>query len=408
MSDSAQRSRAPIVLGASIVQFTVIGGVFAYGVFFSELESELGWSRTVLSACTSLAFLIMGLFAVGAGRLNDRFGPGRVLSVSGVIYGCGYALLSSVSEPWQAILIFGLAIGIGMSSHDVVTLSTIARWFKTKRGRMTGVVKVGTALGQIAVPLLAAFLIAKFGWRESFLYMGLAAIIMLLIGAWLIGENPPTPDESEGITAVNGGLNFRDVYRTRQFWLFCIMQFMLFPSLMTIPVHIVIHAQDLGFDAPAAAAVLSSIGALSILGRLVLGWSFDQIGGKAGYIICFTLLLVSLLFLREIEDPRFLFVFALIYGFAHGGFFTIVSPTLAEFFGMRALGTIFGTVVFFGTLSGGAGPVITGWIFDSRGSYDMAFVLLAMLAATGLLLTSLLKHLATDQAAPESHSTQAQ
>ena len=99
------------------------------------------------------------------------------------------------------------------------------------------------------------------------------------------------------------------------------------------------------------------------------------------------------MWLKQIEDPRYLFGFALIYGFAHGGFFTIVSPTLAEFFGMRAIGTIFGTVVFFGTLSGAAGPLVAGWIFDSQGSYDMAFLLLATLAAIGLLTALRLNHI---------------
>ena len=190
MINPARRNRAPIVLGASLVQFTVIGGVFAYGVFFSALETELGWSRTVLSACTSLAFLIMGLLAISAGRLNDRIGPRWVLLVSGLIYACGYSLLSLVTKPSHAILLFGVAVGIGMATHDVVTLSTIARWFNTKRGRMTGVVKVGTTCGQIIVPLVAALLITEFGWRQSFLLMGLAALLMLLVAAWLIGANP--------------------------------------------------------------------------------------------------------------------------------------------------------------------------------------------------------------------------
>ncbi|MFK7992802.1 MAG: MFS transporter [Granulosicoccus sp.] len=380
------------MLGASLIQFTVIGGVFAYGVFFSALETELGWSRTIMSACTSLAFLIMGLLAISAGRLNDRFGPRWVLVASGFIYACGYSLLSFVNEPWQAILLFGIAIGIGMATHDTVTLSTIARWFNTKRGRMTGVVKVGTAFGQIIVPLLAAWLIIEFGWRQSFLYMGLLAFTILMIAAWLMGDRPPAADPSEDASTEKQGPLFKEVRRTRQFWMFCTLQFMLFPSLMTIPVHIVIHAEDLGFDAPTAAAVLSSIGALSILGRLALGWSIDQIGGKQGYLICFSLLLISLLLLRQINDPRYLFGFALLYGFAHGGFFTVVSPTLAEYFGMRAIGTTFGTVVFFGTLSGAAGPLLAGWIYDSQGSYDMAFLLLAMLAATGLFITLLLTH----------------
>ncbi len=393
MNSSAQRNRAPIVLGASLVQFTVIGGVFAFGVFFSTLESELGWSRTTLSACTSLAFLVMGLLAISAGRLNDRFGPRWVLIASGVIYGCGYALLSQVSEPWHAILLFGVAIGLGMASHDVVTLSTIARWFNTKRGRMTGVVKVGTACGQVAVPLAAAFLIGMFGWRQSFLYMGIVALTILLIAAWLIGDKPPLLKNSEGQSAGQQGLSFTEVRRTRQFWLLCAMQFMLFASLMTIPVHIVVHAEDLGFDAPTAASVLSTIGAVSILGRLTLGWGIDRIGGKQGYLICFTLLLISLLLLRLIDDPRYLFGFALIYGIAHGGFFTVVSPTLAEYFGMRALGTIFGTVIFFGAFSGAAGPLLAGWIFDSTGNYDWAFMFLATLAASGLLMTFGLTHL---------------
>ena len=393
MNNPAQRNRAPIVFGASLVQFTVIGGVFAFGVFFSTLEGELGWSRTTLSACTSLAFLVMGLLAISAGRLNDRFGPRWVLIASGVIYGCGYALLSQVSEPWHAILLFGVAIGLGMASHDVVTLSTIARWFNTKRGRMTGVVKVGTACGQVAVPLAAAFLIGMFGWRQSFLYMGIAALSILLIAAWLIGDKPPVLKNSQGKSTEQQGLSFTEVRRTRQFWLLCAMQFMLFASLMTIPVHIVVHAEDLGFDAPTAASVLSTIGAISILGRLTLGWGIDRIGGKQGYLICFTLLLLSLLLLRIIDDPRYLYGFALIYGFAHGGFFTVVSPTLAEYFGMRALGTIFGTVIFFGAFSGAAGPLLAGWIFDSTGNYDWAFMFLAALAATGLLMTFGLTHL---------------
>jgi len=115
MNKSIRRNRVPVVVGASLVQFTVIGGVFAYSVFFSVLETELGWSPSTMSACTSLAFLVMGLLAISAGRLNDHFGPRWVLAGSGVIYGCGYALLSTVNEPWQAIVLFGLAIGVGMA-----------------------------------------------------------------------------------------------------------------------------------------------------------------------------------------------------------------------------------------------------------------------------------------------------
>ena len=79
---------------------------------------------------------------------------------------------------------FGLFVGAGMSTHDVVTLSTIARWFQRRRGIMTGFVKVGTAAGQFIIPPVAAFLLITYGWRSAFMTMGLAAITLLLIGAW--------------------------------------------------------------------------------------------------------------------------------------------------------------------------------------------------------------------------------
>ena len=74
------------------------------------------------------------------------------------------------------------------------------------------------------------------------------------------------------------------------------------------------------------------------------------------------------------------------YGFAHGGLFTVVSPTVAEFFGTRAHGAIFGGIVFFGTIGAAVGPVVAGRIFDVTGSYDFAFGGLAAMGAVGLVL----------------------
>ena len=83
----------------------------------------------VLSTCSALAFLVMGILAVVVGRLSDLYGPKWVLGISGALFGLGFSLISLVREPWHLFLIFGVFIGLGMSTHDVVTLSTIARWF---------------------------------------------------------------------------------------------------------------------------------------------------------------------------------------------------------------------------------------------------------------------------------------
>jgi len=64
---------------------------------------------------------------------------------------------------------------------------------------------------------------------------------------------------------------------------------------------------------------------------------------------------------------------------------------VAEYFGMKAHSSIFGMVVFCGTLSATFGPIVAGRIFDNTGSYNLAFMLLAALAATGVLVGCLLK-----------------
>ena len=376
-----------VVFGAFLIQFTVIGCMFAYGVFFPALEAEFGWSRTFLSAVSSLAFLVMGTGAIFAGRVNDRFGPRGVLTLTGLVSGCGLALMSGMSEPWHLLVLFGLFVGIGLSTHDVVTLSTIAAWFPRRRGLMSGVVKSGTAVGQVVIPMTASALILAVGWRDAFLALGLMAIGLLVFAATRMRPAPSAGVQAD--TSTHGaiaGLPFEQIKRLPQFWTFCAIQFTFFPALMTVPVHIVVHGQDLGLTPAAAAGVLSTLGGISVLGRLLLGPAVDKLGGRVCLIICFALLFASLLWLRVATSASELYLFAVVYGLAHGGFFTVVSPTLAEYFGLRAHGLTFGFVLFSGTIGGALGPLLAGRVFDSTGSYLMAFNTLIGLALIGLLL----------------------
>ncbi|MEM9625333.1 MAG: MFS transporter [Pseudomonadota bacterium] len=383
--------RYAIVFGACLTQFTVIGLLFSYGLFFKTFETEFGWSRTTLSGGASLAFFMMGVLATGLGYLSDRFGPTPVLGMTGVLFGFGFALIAWVSEPWHLFVIFGLFIGLGMSTHDVVTLSSVARWFDKRRGMMTGVVKTGTAIGQVVVPPVAALIMASFGWRMAAILMGVIAAALLLAAALLMKKPPPPKAAPSSASTPPRGLNgdgddFRAVTKTRVFWTLCAIQFLFLPTLTTIPLHIAVHGMDLGMSAPLAAVLLSVVGASSVVGRLTIGAFSDRIGGKRGFILCFVPLIASLLALLAITTPWMLFAAIALYGFGHGGLFTIVAPTIAEFFGTKAHGAIFGAIVFFGTIGGALGPILAGRIFDVTQSYDLAFMTLAGMTVLGLML----------------------
>jgi MFS family permease len=376
-----------VVAGACTTQFTVIGLLFSFGVLFGALEDEFGWSRTLLSSSTSLAFLVMGLLASAMGRLSDRYGPRPVLAAAGAMFAAGYAGIALVSEPWHLPALFAVFIGVGLASHDVVTLSTVARWFETRRGIMTGVVKTGTAAGQVVLPPTAALLVVTFGWREAVLMLGAAAGVLVLLAA-LAMSRPPARFTAEGAPApALPGMALREARRGRAFWTICAIQFLFFPTLITVPVHIVVHGRDLGLDAATAATLLSVSGGASVAGRLTVGGMIDRIGGRRAYMICFVPLIAALIALAAIRTPEPLFLAVALYGFAHGGFFTVVSPTIAEYFGLGSHGAIFGAVLFFGTIGAAIGPVAAGWVFDVTGAYTLAFAALAAGAAVGLALT---------------------
>lgn len=390
-----------IVAAGFIIQAVCVGAMFTYGVFFKELEAAFGWSRAVLSGASSVAFLTMGTMGIVAGVLNDRIGPRVILTISGLIMGIGYMLMSQLSAPWQLYVLYGLFVGIGFSTHDVNTLSTIARWFTRRRGMMSGLVKIGTGCGQLLAPIVAATMIAHIGWRMGYLVVGIFTLIGLVAAARFMKRDPKrlgllpdgdSPDrDPERHAPKHQSKTLKQAVRSLPFWNLCIAEFMVFGCLLTTIVHIVPHARDQGLEPTVAAAVLSTIGGVSVLGRFVMGVANDRIGGRRSLMAGFIILAGALIWLQFATQPWMLFLFALMYGFAHGALFTVMSPTVAELFGTESHGLIFGLVLFSGTLGGSVGPLMAGIVHDVTGSYRAAFMLMALMALSGLLLVAFLR-----------------
>ena len=363
-----------VVVGSFLTQFIIVGMLFTYGVLMTELEKEFGWSRTVLSSIGAAGWLAWGILAIPGGYLNDRLGPRIVLGVNGFIFGIGFILFSKSSEIWHLFLIFIFFIGTGLSTHDISTLSTIAKWFESKRGLVTSIAKIGTAMGQMVMPPLIAFLIISFGWRMATFYLGIAASIGLIFAASLMSD----PHSShENLTSEKTNVEIMD---KKVFNLLAFCQFCVFFAMFTTMTHIAAHGLNVGLSLKDSALLLSIIGFSSIFGRLSIGVLADRLGGKKTYMICLIPMTIALLAIPFTENILFIYILLCFYGFSHGGHFTIAPFIIAENFGLKNLGAIFGKITFFGAIGSVTGPIVAGTIFDITQSYYYAFLLVGMLA----------------------------
>ncbi len=387
---------------------TLFGSQYAFGVFFKPMLDDFGWSRAITSGAYSMNVVIQGIFTILAGRLSDRFGPRIVVTVSAVLIGAGYFLMSRITAVWQIYVFYGILISLG-SCVWVPLISTVARWFVRRRGMMSGTISAGIGLGMVVFPPLANRLIASYGWQLSYVIVGLSAAAVILAAAQLLRRDPA----EKGLAALgaavgqpqsphpeNEGYSLGEAIRTRQFWIICLAFFTSNFCVQMVTVHLVAHLTDMGIAAAAAASVLSGVGLLSIFSKIGEGGAIDRLGAKP--VLVFVPAMMSLAFAWMLFAGQLwmFYVFAVIFAAGYGGSSAVQSPLVAEYFGLRHHGAIMGTILI-GNYAGGAlSPVLAGRIFDTNDSYRWAFVVSIIISLAAFTATLALKPLPRKSSAP--------
>jgi len=384
-----------VVAAAFLCMLVMWGAYYSFGIFFTPLLSEFGWTRATTSGAFSLSFVLTGLFGIFAGKLTDRFGPRKVVTICGGFLGLGYLLVSTVDAFWQLYLFYGVVVALGMSAAIIPLQSTVARWFIKRRGLMTGLVVAGIGAGMLIVPPVADRLIENYGWRTSYVVVGVGALFVIALAAQFLKRDPAEmgllPYGEEQLTInnsiMNQGFTLSEALKTKQFWLLGLASLSFTLGEGTIMVHIVAHARGLGIPAIAAAFIITLIGGVSIGGRVIIGTAGDKIGNKISWIFCLALVTVSLFWLLLARELWMLYLFTVVFGFGYGGLSVLMSPTVAEYFGLRSHGVIFGVLIMLGGTGGMAlGPLFAGYLFDRTGSYLTAFLIYAVLGVIGVIL----------------------
>ena len=390
-----------VIVATAFVMLMVMGGTYySFGVFFSPLLVEFGWTRAMTSGAFSLCIMLEGMLGIVMGRATDRWSPRVVITLCGFLLGPGYLLMSQVSALWHFYLLYGVIIGIGLGGLWVPPVSIVVRWFTKRRNMMTGIAIAGTGVGGLIAPLLANWLISTYAWRLSYVILGSIVLVLIILAAQFLKRDPAQVGqlpygenvrEVHGLQMENSGLSLREAVYTKQLWLVSGMFFCFGFCVFSIMVHIVPHVIELGISATSAANILAVLGGVSIAGKTIMGAATDRIGTRTGIIIGFILVFTTLTWLIVARELWMLYLFAAFFAFGYASMVALMSPIIAELFGLSSVGVLLGIVNFAATIGCATGPILAGWLFDISGNYQLAFLLCAAVSIIGLILTLFLK-----------------
>jgi len=385
------------IVAAAFVMLTVMGGTYySFGVFFTPLLTEFDWTRAMTSGAFSICIMLEGVLGMVMGRATDRWGPRMVITLCGFLLGLGYLLMSQISVLWHFYLLYGVIIGIGLGGLWVPPVSIIVRWFTKRRNMMTGIAVAGTGVGGLITPPIATWLISTYSWRLSYVILGSIALVLVVLSAQFLKRDPAEVGqcpygenrrEVHGLQLGNNGLSLREAIYTKQLWLVSGMFFCFGFCIFSVMVHLVPHAIELGISAANAANSLAIIGGVGIAGKTIMGAATDRIGTRTGIIIGFVLVCVTLVWLVIVRELWMLYLFAIIFAFGYATMIALMSPIIAELFGIRSVGILLGIVNFAATIGCAVGPVLAGWLFDISGSYQLAFFTCIAVSFIGLIIT---------------------
>jgi MFS family permease len=181
------------VAAAFICLFVLSGcGFYSLSLFVRPLQDEFNWSRAEVMLGNTIMTLVQGAASVLVGRFIDRYGPKRVIIAGAFIGGLSLVILSTMNRLWQYYVLFGVA-GAGFAALGFIPATAlIVNWFRKKRGTAIGIIGIGVGAGGFVISTITGnFLLPGFGWRFSWIILGLFTILAVVPFTLLVVKTRP-------------------------------------------------------------------------------------------------------------------------------------------------------------------------------------------------------------------------
>src|SRR5688572_29952935 len=360
-----------VVLVCGCLIMTISFGIRAgFGLFLQPMSLEYGWGREVFSFAIALQNLMWGALGALAGGFADRYGPGRVVAGGAICYVLGLIGLAYIDTP--LLLHLNSAVLLGGTPFGII-LAVIGRTIvPEKRSLYMGIATAAGSFGQFALLPLTQVLIASLGWHNALLVLaGIAAIIIPLSLA-LVGS-PATA--AAGVRQQSIAEALREAMREKGFHLLFWGYFVCGFHIAMLTVHLPAFVTDAGLSAAHGMTALALIGLCNVVGTLGAGYLGGRFSKKylLSTIYSIRAVLIAMLVFFPLS-PFILYTFAVGIGLLWLGTVPLTNGLVGQIFGMR-YAAMLASIVFFGHQIGSfVGVWLAGYLYDTTGSYNGAFI----------------------------------
>ena len=380
-----------LVIMGGLISMLGFGIRANFGLFLAPMSADLGWGREVFALSMAIQNLMWGLGQPIAGMIADRYGTGRVLAAGGLLYALGIYGMAHASTPGMFHITGGFMVGLGMSGASFsLVLAALGRMVSEERRNLVfGVCTAAGSLGQFfLVPIGQAFL-AAYGWPTALMLLALMVAMIIPLSTAMRGRpvaQPGAAKQSMGQALTEARQHSGYIYLTAGF-------FVCGFHISFIGTHFPAYITDKGLAPELGAQALAMVGLFNLFGAILAGVLGNRYKKKnlVSWISLARAVFIALFIMLPIT-PTTVLIFSAAMGLTWLSTVPLTSGIVAQVFGPRYMGTLFGFVFLSHQLGSFLGVWLGGKLFDQTGSYDVIWWL-----GIALGLFAALVHLPIDE-----------
>jgi OFA family oxalate/formate antiporter-like MFS transporter len=387
------------VAAAGVLMQVALGGIYAWSVFRNPLMAAFHWSIADVTLAFTLALLSIGFAAYVGGVWTARSGPRAVAITSGVLYGLGH-IVASFADHGILFLYFGYGVmaGIGIGFGYIVPVATLVKWFPDRRGLVLGATSGGFGVGALMTSPAAAKLISTVGVLPTFRILGVAyavatvgaGVFMRLPPGQLAASapagtasrpsSPPRGVERRRTPRIQRHYTLGGALRTWQWYALWGLLFLNVTSGISLLSQAAPMAQEVtGASTMVAAGLVGMLAVTNTIGRFAWGSLSDVLGRRWVFFIMFLLQALTLFVLPSVTSFGVFTTLCCLVLFCFGGGFGTMPAFVADYFGSKHVGSIYGLLLTAWGFAGWLGPMVVASMRQSTGRYGPGLRVLAII-----------------------------